>query len=464
MTTTDGAPGRPVRRGSRGRDAAALTQPARQESLRHHNLGLVLRHVLHAPSPVSRADVAQATGLTRATVSALVERLVAAGLVSELEPAAPLRAGRPAVPLVPARGTLAAVGLELNVDYLGARAVDLAGEVLLERVEHHDLRGRSPEEALDRLGRVADEVLAELAGRGVPVAGTALALPGLVDSVTGPLRLAPNLGWRDVDVVGLLAARPGGSALAAVLPRLGNEADLAARAEAHARRAGGPASFVYVSGEIGVGGAVVLDGHVFGGRHGWSGEIGHMVLGSPAEAEPRSLEQHAGQDALLATAGLPAGSTVADLRAAADAGDPGARSALAAAGTALGLALASVVNVLDLPHVVLGGIYGELAGHLAAPVLHRLRERVIWAGWAPVEVSAAQAGRYPAMTGGALAVLEQLLDHPARWLDVRAGAAQVAAGGVAGGPDDPRPDPLPGSPGGLWSQGADSRGRAPALP
>ena len=420
----------PARRTGRARLAA---QPARQASLRHHNLALVLRHVLHAPAPVSRADIAVATGLTRATVSALVERLLEARLLSELEPEAPQRAGRPAVPLVPARGTVAAVGLELNVDYLGARAVDLAGHVLVERVEHHDLRGRAPEDALARLAGVADGVLAELAGMagpvdgpvdghadgGVPVVGTALALPGLVDSVTGPLRLAPNLGWRDVDVLGLLAH----GRLAAVPPRLGNEADLAARAEAHARRADGPTSFVYVSGEIGVGGAVVLDGEVFAGRHGWSGEIGHTVLGAPGAGGVRTLEQHAGQDALLAHAGLPAGSTVADLRAAASAGHAGARAALDAGGAALGLALANVVNVLDLPHVVLGGIYGELAEHLQEPVLAALRERVIWASWAGVDVSAARAGAYPAMTGGALDVLEGVLEHPAWWSELRAAAA-----------------------------------------
>src|SRR5665647_3633196 len=108
----------PRRTASRGR-------AARQDSLRHHNLALTLRQVLDAPSPVSRADIAAATGLTRATVSALVDRLLEARLVAELEPVASQRAGRPAVPLAAARGTVAAVGMEVNVDYLGVRAIDL---------------------------------------------------------------------------------------------------------------------------------------------------------------------------------------------------------------------------------------------------------------------------------------------------------------------------------------------------
>ncbi|HRA51967.1 ROK family transcriptional regulator [Actinotalea sp.] len=387
---------------------------ARQVSLRQHNLGLALRHILDAPHPLSRADIALATGLTRATVSALVDRLIAAHLVAELEPVAAQRAGRPAVPLVPATGTVAAVGMEVNVDYLGVRAVDLAGRVLSEHVEPGDFRGSEPGPVLDRLAALAGPVVAVLSADGVAVVGTALALPGLVDSVTGPLRVAPNLGWRDVDVVGLLTAHP---VLAAVPPRLANEANLAARAEAHVRRRTGPSSFVYVSGEVGIGGAIVLDGEIFTGRHGWSGEIGHIALGTAGSFdEGGTLEAFAGQDAILDHAGLPRSTTVAELVARADVGEELAVAALARAGAALGVVLAGVVNVVDVEHVVLGGIYADLADHLRAHVTEQLRRRVIAAPWSRVDVDVARAGKYPAMTGGALSVLELLVEDPAAWV------------------------------------------------
>lgn len=408
---TDGAMRpRPVRT---GHGPAGRPGAARQHSLRHHNLGLVLRHVLDAPVPVSRADVAAATGLTRATVSALVDRLLAARMLAELEPVAPQRAGRPAVPLAAAHGTVAAVGMELNVDYLGIRAVDLGGRVMVERVERGDFRGSEPGPALDRLGALAGGVLAELSADGVRLAGTALALPGLVDSVTGPLRLAPNLGWRDVDVVGLLSKHP---VLAGLPPRLANEANLAALAEARVLR-GGPHSFVYVSGEVGVGGAIVLDGEIFAGSHGWSGEIGHVVLGGvDEEADGGTLETFAGQDAILTRAGLPLSTTPAALVARAHAGDPAATEALARAGRALGLVLAGVVNVVDVETVVLGGIYADLADVLRPHVLDQLRRRVISAPWSSVDVVVAAAGSYPALTGAALSVLGPVITDPAEWL------------------------------------------------
>ncbi len=137
----------------------------------------------------------------------------------------------------------------------------------------------------------------------VRMAGSCLAIPGLVDRPAGPVRMAPNLGWRNVDVVGLFRAHPGTTD---VQIRLDNEATLAARAEADVLRPAGRLSFLYLSGEVGIGGALVMDGAVFGGLHGWSGEIGHSVV-EPAGRACRCgsigcLEQYAGKDALMRSA------------------------------------------------------------------------------------------------------------------------------------------------------------------
>jgi predicted NBD/HSP70 family sugar kinase len=335
---------------------------------------------------------------------------MAAGLVTELEPVSTQRAGRPAVPLVPARGTIAAVGMEVNVDYLGVRALDLAGRALIERVELGDFRGSDPRAVLERLGHIAERVVTTLAGEDVRVVGTALALPGLVDRVTGPLRIAPNLGWRDVDVVGLLTQR---SPLADFPPRLANEANLAARAELQARRGSELRSFVYVSGEVGIGGAIVVNGEIFPGRFGWSGEIGHTVLGTDGTGPGGGrLEDYAGQDALLARAGLSRSSSVAALVDAVAAGQPQALESVRAAGAALGVALANVINIVDVGHIVLGGVYARLAPYLEAEIVQQCRSRVISAPWSPVQVSVAEAGDYPAMSGAAIAVLRVLAQDP----------------------------------------------------
>jgi predicted NBD/HSP70 family sugar kinase len=416
--------------------AARRRAPARQGSLREHNLALVLRHVLDAAAPPapdatpdpaadptpdpaagapSRADVATATGLTRGSVSALVDLLIGARLVAELPPVVTARAGRPAVPLVPAAGTVAGIGAEVNVDYIGVRALDLAGHVLAHRTTAGDFRHSDPARVLGLLAGLVGEVRAGLPAE-ARLAGMCLALPGLVDRVTGPLRLAPNLGWRDVDVVALLAAHPEVDGLPV---RLANEANLAARAEVRAGRAGD--SFLYVSGEVGIGAAVVLDGEVFAGRHGWSGELGHTVVdqqGPRCTCGARGcLEQYAGKDAMLRAAGRDVEEPVDVLLDSAAAGDERAARALRSAGDALGVALANFVNLVDVDHVVLGGIYAPLAPWLTDPVVAQLRSRVLAAPWAQAGVGVAAGGPHAAMTGAAVVVLRAVADDPAAWLD-----------------------------------------------
>lgn len=398
--------------------------PARQGSLREHNLALVLRHVLDASGPAapgaeealppSRADVATATGLTRGAVSALVDLLIGARLVTELPPLATARAGRPAVPLVPASGTVVGLGAEVNVDYIGVRALDLSGAVLAHRTTVGDFRHSDPARVLAVLAALVGEVRAALPPE-ARLAGMCLALPGLVDRVTGPLRLAPNLGWRDVDVVALLTAHPEVDGLAI---RLANEANLAARAEARAGVAG--QSFLYVSGEVGIGAAIVLDGEVFAGRHGWSGELGHTVVD---QAGPRCtcgargcLEQYAGKDALLRAAGRDVEEPVDALLDAAAAGDERAARALRSAGDALGVALANFVNLVDVETIVLGGIYAPLAPWLTDAVAAQLRSRVLAAEWEAASVGVASAGPHAALTGAALVVLRGVADTPTAWL------------------------------------------------
>ncbi|HEX2773474.1 MAG TPA: MarR family transcriptional regulator, partial [Micromonosporaceae bacterium] len=113
---------------------------ARPASIREHNLALVLHAIAAAARPPSRADVAAGTGLTRATVSALVDELLAGRLLAEVERAPRAGAGRPAKGLMLAADGGAGIGLEVNVDYLSACLVDLTGQLRHRTVRATDLR------------------------------------------------------------------------------------------------------------------------------------------------------------------------------------------------------------------------------------------------------------------------------------------------------------------------------------
>jgi predicted NBD/HSP70 family sugar kinase len=377
----------------------------------------VLRTVLAAQQGISRAGVAGATALTRSTVSRLVDELVDSGLLAEDEPMVATGRGRPGTPLHAGERPIA-LGLQINAGYVAIRVLSLRGRVLTERLETGDFVGSDPARTLRRVGRLANRLLREVSGEHVLV-GAGLALPGLVSNESNVLLLAPNLGWSDIDL-GPFARRLGVTEADLVI---GNEADLAARSVATPApgRPGPLRDFIYLSGEIGIGGAAVLDGRLLTGRHGWAGEIGHVCVdpdGPPCRCGSTGcLEQYAGRRVLLEAAGLPADATPAQLAEAARAGDPAALEAVDQAAWALGVALASVVNVLDIPVIVLGGHLGAMADLLRPLLAEQLQARVLSAHWVPPVVQAPAGDPAPGATGAALHVLETVVDNAAAWVD-----------------------------------------------
>ncbi|WP_299039155.1 ROK family protein [uncultured Pseudokineococcus sp.] len=401
----------------------------RQEDLRERNSAALLARVAAAPEPPSRASLAAATGLTRTTVSALVDQMLLARLLEETDPPGPAR-GRPAQRLRLSGRRVAGLGVEVGVRHLAAGVRDLSGATRVLRVVPGDQRGAPPEQVLRGAAELAEEVLAAAADQGLEVVGAAWGLPGLVDARAGVVRLAPNLGWHDVDVLGRLRGGATSATAGALPTALENEAALAALAEAWSVGEGAPAprSFLLVSGEVGIGAGAVVGGRLLRGEHGWSGELGHVgvdpggpVCGCGATG---CLEVYAGQDAVLAAAGLdPDGSTAAEgggagavLARAAGRGEERVLRALADAGRALGVAASSAVNVLDVDAVVLGGVYAPLVPWIGPPLRAELARRVLRARVLPVEVRAARLGADAVVLGGAARVLQGVLERPGELL------------------------------------------------
>ncbi|WP_218616238.1 ROK family transcriptional regulator [Pseudonocardia abyssalis] len=370
-----------------GRGLAARGAGARAAGgdVRRHNLALVLGEVV-AAEPVSRAAIAGRTGLTRGTVSSLVEELLDAGLLDELaaEPSGP---GRPANPLQLNRSGPAGLGIEIEVDHVAACVVDLTGAVRATARIPSAHRDAHPGVAIGRALALARTVRAEA---GLDVVGAAMAVPGVVGD-DGVVARAPNLPQWSGTVVGPeFDGLPVSTA---------NEADLAALAELWF--ADGPPDALYVSGGVGVGAGIVLGGQLFRGAGGRAGELGHVVV-DPDGPNCRCgghgcLEQVAGQEALLR-----AGRTT-DL-------DALPAHVLNGAARALGIALAGAVNLLDVPVVVLGGIYPRLGEPLRAAVHDRLGERVVHRS--DVEVRLSALGPGGALRAAAASVVRERLRRP----------------------------------------------------
>lgn len=395
--------------------STAAGRGARQSTLRSLNLALVAEAVFARPGDLTRADVAQATGMTRSTVSRLVDQLVAGGILAEDPAVVRGGRGRPGVPLRPASGTFVGLGLEASVGHLASCAVDLAGEVMASRIVNLDLAGSEPGTTLGQLASLGHQTLLDLPPTATLVS-VRVALPGIVDHEAAILLRAPNLGWTNVEV------RPAMASLPTPVPiGVDNEADCAA--VTIAQSAPGQSdpldSFLYVSGNVGIGSASVVAGQVVAGPHGWAGELGHVCVDPHG---PRCgcgasgcLETFAGRRALVKASGQ---ADWAGFLAAVSSQDKRARTATDAAGRALGIALAGALNLLDLSHVVLGGHLAEIADAVTPLVRAELQVRVLAAPFTPLTVNARHAAEAPGALGAAYQGVLSLIANPARVLDV----------------------------------------------
>jgi predicted NBD/HSP70 family sugar kinase len=389
--------------------------------MRERNLAILLGEVA-GHQPVTRARLAEITGFTKTTVSTLVAVLARTGLVREGGLIREGERGRPGVAVSIDGDGAAGLGLEVNVDYLSACVLDLGRRVRYRHVVAADNRGRRPEEVISVLAGLAEQAVASASGQGLTVAGSVVALPGVLDRSHGRLLQAPNLGWADAPVTSLLQAR---------LPTLrlpadhDNEANLAALGELWFGAGPSLGDFVHVSGEIGIGAGIVVAGQVFRGAHGFAGELGHIVVdpsGPPCACGSRGcLEQFAGQEAILRSAGLTgvtAGSTagpdgsIAALVDLLKCGDLDAVAAVDRAARALGGALTTAVKLLDPDTVVLGGIFSPLAPWARTGVEEALAKgtSVLRGIIPPVVVSPLAGGA--AVLGAAGLVIERVIADP----------------------------------------------------
>jgi predicted NBD/HSP70 family sugar kinase len=388
-----------------------------QEEVRRHNLQAVLHHV-HLQGPTSRADLAAATGLNRSTIRALTADLARHGIVRERPPPAGgrSRAGRPSLVVAPEAHRFGVLAVDVTVDKLVVAWVGLGGQII-DRREHETTRRAQPVAAVvELLGEMADDLLGAEAPWEACI-GVGASVCGVVQREDGLVRFAPNLGWVDAPFGELLRARLGRPATVLV----GNDADLGALAEHTRGAATGSDHVLYISGEVGVGGGIIADGHQLHGRGGYAGEFGHVVVnptGRRCRCGSRGCwETEIGEDAVLVAAARPPGGgwpAVLEVIAAARAGERAAAAGLRRVGRRLGAGVAGLVNAFNPEVVVFGRVLADVFTATEATVRERISTLALTAPREQVRLVPAQLGEDSALLGAAESAFAPFLADPLR--------------------------------------------------
>ncbi|CAB4964156.1 MAG: ROK family protein [Actinobacteria bacterium] len=386
---------------------------ATQDEVRRNNLARILRR-LHVGGPASRSDLVAFTGLNRSTVGVLVAELADAGLVVE-QAGATGSVGRPSLVVAPVAESAVAIAFDVRVERVVGAVVGFGGRVLAREEQVHRRTGFKPSAGVKQMVSMA-HALAASVPEGARWIGTGVGVPGIVDLSDGLVRLAPNLGWVDVPLGALVTAALRSEFGDAPATVIGNDADLGAVAEHVRGAAAGSRNVIYLSGEVGVGGGIVLDGRLMSSAGGYGGEVGHMVmnpLGEVCRCGSRGCwETMIGHDAIVRGAGLaPESADVIDVVRAAELGDTQAKQSLADAGDWLGTGIGNLVNIFNPEVIVLGGHLADLLPQVSGVLFDRVGNS-IRPSREQVTVVAPGLGHDSTLIGAAEGVFASLLPDP----------------------------------------------------
>jgi glucokinase len=292
------------------------------------------------------------------------------------------------------------VGLDLGGTNIKVAVVDGSDIIHTGQVETHSDEGPK---AVVR--RIAEAGRAAMAAHG-PIDAVGVDVPGLFNDADGSiLRNFANLpgDWAGYPLVAELTAALG------VPVTLMNDARAFVFAEARLGAAAGGRQVLGVTLGTGIGGGLVLDGKLYLGPGGLAGEIGHMI--AVAKGGPKCgcgnhgcLESVATAHVLAAKAGQ---DTVADVFKAVDAGDLRAQAAVDEVADYLGAVFGSLVTLLVLDKIVIGGGIAQAGPHLIDPVRAAIRRHASFWPTGGCDVVPAALGTTAGAVGSALWAAER---------------------------------------------------------
>lgn len=395
--------------------------------MRKNNAFSLLRHI-QTCGALSRADLAEMTGVAASHISLIVREAINRGLVQE-RGLAPSKGGRRRVLLEIKPELAALVGIDIGRSHIRFLVTDFAGKTLNYRwvlTETH--MGK------DHVLQTVHTVMQSLLQQFTTIGAIGISHSGVIDQHAGKVLFWPMVdGWNDTPLGQVFADTYG-------LPTFVEDCVRAmAITELRFGHAKGLRNFVLVSVGVGIGSAIFSNGHLHSGRDGLAGELGHttvtengrfcscgnrgcLELCSSATAildNVRSELEHGVNSSLRDEVGDDLGKLSVELIvAAAKNHDRLSERVLSEAAMHLGTALATVVNLFNPEMIILAGMIPQVASEvLLRPLLYHLRQRAFPQGVKDLPVVVSQFGEEAAALGMVLVAAESVLESRCRALE-----------------------------------------------
>ena len=388
----------------------AFYLPLANQNVKNFNKHALVDLIRFAGRGVARTDIAQELGLTRASVTIIINDLIENGIILETESRS-TRSGRPPVVLDinPKCGVAAAI--DMGATHLRVAVGDFSAHIL-EEVEHPFRIANGPDQCLEEGDRALRFVLEKRGLQIADLSAVGLSVPGPVIQDTGMVMAPPIMpGWDRFPI------RTTVEGLWKVPVALGNDANFGAIGEWVYGAGRGERNLAFIKVGSGIGAGLIINRQIFGGTTGAAGEIGHLTIDENGPACPCGnrgcLEAFAGGHAIALQAQQLVESgkrtllsdsnvktiSVREVAEAARRGDLAAQEILHRSGTFIGIAVAGLINLVNPSVVIIGGGVAEVGDLLTAPIRKVVRERSLRAAEHAVKITTAMLGRRSTLIG-----------------------------------------------------------------
>lgn len=366
--------GSPQRPKWKGQDLQAL-----------HNTNLrALLSAIWEYNPISRFDLSEVTGLAPSSITRLLQELAELGLVRETGKGESSGGRQPAL-LVPNPGAGLVISLDLSGPHLRGGIFDAANNLVC--VLDQPFNGFGPDAIKEQLLSLIHFLSNDPAAQSRPLLGIGVSQPGQIDADQGVIREASNFRLRNFPLRQILAEEFG-------LPvYIEHDASVAALAEQYYGAGKGLDYFIYVLVSTGIGSGTIIDGKIYHGQTGLTGEFGHIIVepggtlcvcgkrgcleamaaGPAILMSSRSMVTHGRSEILSNLCGdLPDRLTIEMVAQAAQFGDPIAQDILARSADYIALGLNIYASLFDIRRMIVGGEVAETGEVFLSPLRRSL--------------------------------------------------------------------------------------------
>jgi predicted NBD/HSP70 family sugar kinase len=388
-------------------DRRTPQQGADQTIVRKYNRAQILNH-LRLQGSMSRADLAKQTGLTRSTISRIVDELLAENLIHEISGTQNDR-GRPGIllSLNPKGGS--AIGLEIGVHFISILLTDfLSTPIWRNRVTLDD--SDTSKEYAAKAEELIQQAIEIAAKNDLVLMGIGVAVWGLINYKERTIQFAPNLHWRDVPLEAKWTEQ------FHVPVYIENDANASALGEYYFGVGKKIEDFIYLSMDIGVGGGIISKGRVFRGAIGFAGEIGHITV-DPSGAlcscgRYGCLETKVGRHVITQryeALSKEKNMNLEKIIQRGQAGDPIAKKVFFEVGETLGIAIGHVVNLFNPSGVILGWSLGQAFDLMLPGIKKSLEKNALPELQKKLVITPSMNGSDDALLGSIALVLDEII-------------------------------------------------------